>query len=73
MTDATPVQRVMRTVIGLGTFALLGWLLVEGRDIPTPTLFALLALILTMSGLGNVLTDLFGNGPGGGSGGMGGS
>lgn len=71
MNDPTTIQRIMRAVVGFGAFALLGWLLIEGRDIPTETLFALLTLILSMSGLSNIITDLVG-GRGGGGGGSGG-
>lgn len=70
----TAPQRVMRILIGLGAFGLLAWLLIQGRELTTPTLFVLLTLILAMSGLGNLLTNLFGNSGGGnGGGGSGGA
>lgn len=65
----TAPQRVMRFLIGLGAFGLLAWLLIQGRELTTPTLFVLLILILAMSGLGNLIANLFGDSGGGGSGG----
>lgn len=54
-------QQIMRAVIGLGAFALLSWLLIEGRELNPTVLLVLLALILAMSGLGNLIPAITGH------------
>lgn len=59
---ATREQEIVRLSLAVGGFLLWGYLMITGRQLQPATTAALLFLILAMTGLGSLISDVTGRG-----------